>query len=268
MFVKIKAAAALGLAASLLLVATAGAASPPAVTVSVRIATVTEDSLGVLWRLDLAEGWHVYGPFRNDTGFAPQVALELPEGWSAGPLRWPVPERYVTAGEILDHVYHGPLLLPQTLRRPPGSGPADLRARVSWLACAEICVPGDTTLVVPVPTSGARDGADALTTALAAVPGPLPSEAASVSATAEAVTIRAPGAAAVTAIPGPTGPFFVDLIADGHAAGPELRLRLRAAAEPAAAWSVLLVIDHEGAGATAGYLSIPSPEHPSKEVRP
>ena len=233
-----------------------GEAVAPRVTVSARVATVAPDSLTILWRFDLAEDWHVYGRFRNDTGFAPAINLDLPTGWSAEPLRWPVPERHVTAGEILDHVYHDALVVPQTLRRPAHATTGEITAQVSWLVCNQICIPGDTTLVFPVPQQADPEAAGDLESVLASIPGPLAADAVQVSSTPDAVEIVAPGATGITAIPGEGGPFLVDLLADGHASGDHLRLRLRPGTGSPEPLKLLLIIDHSNAPRTAGTIVI------------
>ena len=42
---------------------------------------------------DIAEGWHLYGNGASDTGYAPQIRLELPPGFTAGEILWPAPHR-------------------------------------------------------------------------------------------------------------------------------------------------------------------------------
>ena len=69
-----------------------------------------ENTLAVV--LDVPEGWHVYAPALNDTGLPVTIEPQLPEGWSAQPVSWPVPERLPEAGEMLDHVYTGRVVLP------------------------------------------------------------------------------------------------------------------------------------------------------------
>ncbi len=256
-----RSAATFGLAASVILAlasTTVGATTPTsAVTVSARVAAVSADSVIVLWRFDLAEDWHVYGGFRNDTGYPPTIHLELPDGWAAEPLRWPVPERHVTAGEILDHVYHDALVLSQTLRRPGRGAPAlEIHATVEWLECNQICIPRDTTLVVAVPEQADPEAARELDAVLAALPQPLAAGVVQIESTPDAVEIFAPGATGITAIPGDRGPFLVDLLADGQAAGDRLRLRLRPGTGSAEPLELLLVIDHTQSRRTTGIIVI------------
>lgn len=109
-------------------------------------------TLGVTF--DLEPGWHTYWKGQNDTGFPIEVGLELPEGFTAGDVEWPAPERHESPGDILDHVYHDSvtLLIPVTAPDdlPPGT-PVALGAKVDWLACRSECVPGSQELTLELP---------------------------------------------------------------------------------------------------------------------
>ena len=57
------------------------------------------ESVTLIWRFELADDWHLYWTGRNDSGYPPLIELDLPEGWVAGGLQWPAPERYVVRRE-------------------------------------------------------------------------------------------------------------------------------------------------------------------------
>jgi hypothetical protein len=110
---------------------------------------------------DLDEGWHVYWPGQNATGFAPSIELTLPEGWEAGETLWPAPHRYISPGGILDHVYErgeATFLIPLTIPEDAETGPVRLTADLEWLVCREACIPGweTVTLETRVLPAGAR----------------------------------------------------------------------------------------------------------------
>lgn len=192
-------------------------------------------TLQILWRFDLAEDWHLYGPGLNDSGFPPSVTLDLPDGWSAGPLRWPAPERYLMAGGILDHVYHGQLLVVQDLLVPLDAEPASqvaIPAQVNWLACKDACVPGQAKLTLVIDLADrARPTADLplITKTLAAVPLPAPAGALSVVWSESHAELTVPGAARLAFYPDTDCLPLQDLVADGLREGETLLLRV---AEP------------------------------------
>ena len=98
-------------------------------------------------------------------------------------LRWPLPAKYTEAGGLTAYGYQGEVLLLCTAQLGPERAAADslvLSARVFWLACRDLCVPGDTLLSLSLPVGArARPSAQAELFAdyEARVPGPLPAAA-------------------------------------------------------------------------------------------
>jgi DsbC/DsbD-like thiol-disulfide interchange protein len=241
------------------LTATTPAETAP-VTVSAEIATADRDSLVLLWTFDLADRWHLYGPHRNDTGQPPAVRLDLPEGWRAGPLEgWPVPGRHVVADMILDHIYEQQLRLRQTVHHPPGAIPHEVAARLRWLVCADLCVPGDTLLALDLPGPVSTGAATRLAIHRRSTPGPLPTAAVTTHATADGVVITAPGAQRLEFVPDARGPAMVDAIADAARDGDELHLRLERDSGRAGPLSGLLIIHHSDDRTTHGTITVPWP---------
>jgi thiol:disulfide interchange protein DsbD len=108
-------------------------------------------SLGI--RLQMDPGWHTYWSNPGDSGLPTKARLTLPEGFAAGELQWPAPERFAT-GPIVSYGYSGEVLLPIEVRVPATVRGAEVRllARVDWLECQEACLPGraDVALALPV----------------------------------------------------------------------------------------------------------------------
>jgi thiol:disulfide interchange protein DsbD len=188
----------------------------------------------ILWEFALAEGWHLYAPLRNDSGFPPRIKLTLPEGWGAGSLQWPAPERYLAAGDILDHVYHERLALLQDLTLPASaeSGQAfSIGARLDWLICKDACVPGHRELDLTVTvgdTTTAQALADRLAGVRAALPVPAPRSGYSLTWHDAAVEIAVPGAVALAFYPAEDCAPLADVIGDAVGDTDRLTLDLRA----------------------------------------
>src|SRR6202521_1913436 len=56
---------------------------------------------GTLWvdlHLDIAPGWHTYWRNPGDSGLPTEIAWNLPAGFSAGDIVWPVPEHFIVDG--------------------------------------------------------------------------------------------------------------------------------------------------------------------------
>ena len=104
-------------------------------------------------RMRPAPGWHGYWLNPGDAGLPMDVKWQLPTGFSAGPLRYPVPTRLTVAG-IANYVYERDYAVLVRLKVPENaSGTVPVRAAVSWLACTDkICVPeqGELALDLPV----------------------------------------------------------------------------------------------------------------------
>jgi DsbC/DsbD-like thiol-disulfide interchange protein len=113
--------------------------------------------LGLTFQID--PEWHLYWKGRNDTGFPIQVDLKVPEGYKVGEIQWPAPERHVSPGDILDHIYEGQVTLIIPVEVPlSAKGEATFAGSAEWLVCREACIPGDARLSLKVPLAGEKAG--------------------------------------------------------------------------------------------------------------
>ena len=111
-------------------------------------------------RLRMAKDWHTYWKYAGDFGLPTEIQWDLPAGFKAGTIQWPLPDRQVTGGDIVTFGYDGEVLLMTEITPPanvPG-GPVTIQAKASWLVCKESCVPGeaDLKITLPVSTGGAE----------------------------------------------------------------------------------------------------------------
>jgi len=106
-------------------------------------------------RMIPAPGWHGYWLNPGDAGLPMDVKWDLPKGFAAGPLRYPVPTRLEIAG-LMNYVYERDYAVIVRLKVPANaSGTIPVRAKARWLACTDkICVPeqGELSLDLPVGT--------------------------------------------------------------------------------------------------------------------
>jgi len=104
-------------------------------------------------RMIPAPGWHGYWQNPGDAGLPMEVKWQLPPGFAAGPLRYPVPGR-LTVADLMNYVYERDYAVLVRLKVPADAkGNVPVRAEARWLACTDkICVPeqGELTLDVPV----------------------------------------------------------------------------------------------------------------------
>ena len=132
--------------------------------------------------LTLEEHWHVYWINAGDSGEPPKIIWTLPDGITAGPMQFPIPSR-LPLGPLMDFGYEDEVAFPVQLTATSSAkpGPIHLDAKVSWLVCREVCIPGKAHLgldltVSPDATAPAQT-VGALGEALTLIPKPLPADA-------------------------------------------------------------------------------------------
>jgi thiol:disulfide interchange protein DsbD len=195
----------------------------------------------------LTDGWHIYWDGRNDTGFPPTADWTLPEGVTVGPMLWPAPHRYISPGNILDHVYEGEptILIPITLDSTivPGST-LTIEGEVEWLVCKDICLPGFGPVsidldVTRVGNTSAQEPPLAegspIARAAARLPKPVtaqsPVEGLTLTWTEQAVRVHAEDAEALTFYPAMASTSLVSPLEDAQVEGDTLTLRLASEAD-------------------------------------
>ena len=121
-----------------------------------------------LWlglRFDLIPHWHLYWRNPGASGAAPAIRWTLPDGWTVGNLRWPVPKR-IPVGPLTNYGYEEtvtllvPVRLPET---PLPAGPLTVIADAEWLVCRVECIPESGRLTLELNHADSRPDADAET---------------------------------------------------------------------------------------------------------
>ena len=105
-------------------------------------------------RIEHDPGWHTYWRQPGIVGVPTSLRWELPEGFHAGPIQWPAPERVKMLG-LTAWGYERDVLLLVTITPPAGLRDGvvvDLRAKGAWMACGRTCHPGwgDFQIKLPV----------------------------------------------------------------------------------------------------------------------
>ena len=105
---------------------------------------------------ELERGWHIYAEEPGDAGLPTKVTWQGPAGTTFGPLVWPKPGRLLDPGDITTYGYTSDVVLFSSLEYSTPQGNAStlpLQAKVSWLACRDVCIPGRATLSLSLPVS-------------------------------------------------------------------------------------------------------------------
>jgi len=105
------------------------------------------DTVTAAVRLQMDPGWHTYWRNGGDSGGPTKIEWELPAGVTAGEIQWPIPEKFTTEG-VTTYGYHDEavLLVPLMLSTSLKPGSLDLKAKVSWLECERVCLPGEESV--------------------------------------------------------------------------------------------------------------------------
>ncbi len=122
-----------------------------------RAAIVPGEAMQLGLRIRHDPQWHTYWRNPGDSGLPTQVALALPEGFEAGAIEWPAPQRLFIP-PLANYGYEDEIVLPMPLTVPAHVDGERVRfaGKASWLMCREICIPGeaDVALELPVQRSG------------------------------------------------------------------------------------------------------------------
>jgi thiol:disulfide interchange protein len=214
-------------------------------------------------RLRMKEGWHTYWRNPGDSGEATAITWQLPPGFEAGPIQWPMPHRLPVA-HLLNFGYERETTLLTEIKSSSNvdaKRPVSIAANVSWLVCQKECIPGEARLPLTLPIAGAgRSSGPApgpkatFDAARAALPQPT-SAAARLELAPEALTLRVSGLQGEAVRSAYFFPYAETLVQ--HAAPQQLEptrdglmLGLKRSAlsvEPPATGAGVLVID-EGSG--------------------
>ncbi len=116
-------------------------------------AVVPGKPLTIGLRLQMAPEWHTYWQYSGDAGLPTKIDWQLPEGFKAGPIQWPLPEKIVSPGDIINYGYSKEVMLLVEITPPAVLPPGDLtlKAKATWLVCRESCIPGSKELALTLP---------------------------------------------------------------------------------------------------------------------
>jgi thiol:disulfide interchange protein DsbD len=118
------------------------------------VASKAHNNGGLYFKLE--PGWHVYWKNAGDSGEPPRLKWTLPDGITASELEFPAPKR-LPLGPLMDFGYEDEVLFPFSIdaAKTVKPGPVNLHAKVDWLVCREVCIPGKAELEITRALGGA-----------------------------------------------------------------------------------------------------------------
>ena len=102
--------------------------------------------------LEHAPGWHTYWRMPGDAGLTTQFSFTTPKDVRLTDPRFPLPERHNDKG-IVSFSYGGTAVFPFEAEIPrfPEGRSARISIHVSYLACKDVCIPGEGTAEITLP---------------------------------------------------------------------------------------------------------------------
>ncbi|MCW8914918.1 MAG: protein-disulfide reductase DsbD family protein [Magnetovibrio sp.] len=118
------------------------------------------DTLTLGLHFKLNDHWKIYWRSPGDAGFPPSVGQDGSYNVQSTEISWPLPERFSILGfETLG--YTNEVVLPLKVIMDKAGDALALNAQISYLACAEICIPYDTELAFSLPAGPATPSEEA-----------------------------------------------------------------------------------------------------------
>jgi DsbC/DsbD-like thiol-disulfide interchange protein len=136
-----------------------------------------------LWlglHFSLEKDWHIYWQNPGDSGQPPVLQWQLPSGFSAGEIQWPLPEK-LKRSTLADYGYQDDVVLLVPVQVAAGlknGDQAQIGLQARWLICSDVCIPDHAQLHLSLPlASGPAQGptqSPVLNNAKKRLPRPLP----------------------------------------------------------------------------------------------
>lgn len=98
--------------------------------------------------------WHTYWQNPGDSGLATTLSWQLPEGVTAGDIKWPTPHA-IALPPLMNYGYEGQTILLSDLTIPPDYAADSLTIglQADWLVCEEVCIPADAQFSLTLPVT-------------------------------------------------------------------------------------------------------------------
>ncbi len=108
--------------------------------------------------MKIAPKWHTYWQFGGSPSFPFGIEWELPEGWQAGPVGFPLPHLVVDADGQSLFAYEQEVffIVKITPSANATSGEVRLLAKAKWQVCAETCIPGGAEIELKIPAGAVK----------------------------------------------------------------------------------------------------------------
>jgi thiol:disulfide interchange protein DsbD len=96
----------------------------------------------------IKNNWHIYWENPGDAGMATTLEFSLPDGFEAGKVLYPYPDKFKTEG-LTSYGYKNKTVLLTKIKVPNNlkvNSNYKINVKALWLECKDICIPGETDL--------------------------------------------------------------------------------------------------------------------------
>ena len=101
-------------------------------------------------QVEMQPGWKIYWRSPGDAGFPPSLDWTGSENLAAAEMEWPAPHRFSLFG-LETFGYSDEVVFPIVLQPDNPEAPSELKARVDYLTCSDICVPYSEEVSLSLP---------------------------------------------------------------------------------------------------------------------
>ncbi len=108
----------------------------------------SEIPLGLHFKMQ--KGWKIYWRSPGDAGFPPRLDWSQSKNLAAADMSWPAPERFSILG-FDTQGYKTEVVFPIKAKLTKSGEALDIKAKLNYLACKEICIPYQTKLSLLIP---------------------------------------------------------------------------------------------------------------------
>ena len=99
---------------------------------------------------ELNDGWKIYWRNPGDAGYPPEISFKNSDNLSEIKWFWPAPKRFIFE-DMQNFGYERKIIFPITAILKTPKDPLVLQAKITALACKDICVPIDGSLNLTIP---------------------------------------------------------------------------------------------------------------------
>ena len=97
-------------------------------------------SINIGLKVSMDKGWHTYWRNPGDSGGPIEIKWNLPDGFSASPIQWPLPEK-IAYPPLMTYGYEDFVIYPMVLSIPEGYSDDRFEMIADILICADQCIP-------------------------------------------------------------------------------------------------------------------------------